>query len=96
MRLRLYLLAAAALLSLGACATDATELSLMDAPASGCPQLGCATEANLAAMVADPRDLTEGRALSPATGDRALAALLRDQSGERKPLPATPSTSGGS
>ena len=48
---------------------------------------GCATDANLAAMVADPRDLIEGRKLSPASGDPAIAGLQRYRTGKVTPLP---------
>jgi pilus assembly protein CpaD len=43
---------------------------------------GCATATNLAAMVADPRDLVVGRTLGPAEGDPAVAALERYRAGK--------------
>ncbi len=41
------------------------------------PDLGCATAANLVAMVADPADLAEGRPLGPADGVHAAEAVVR-------------------
>jgi hypothetical protein len=41
------------------------------------PGFGCATLANLQAMVADPRDLERGRAEVPVQGDGALMAIRR-------------------
>jgi pilus assembly protein CpaD len=43
---------------------------------------GCATATNLAAMIADPRDLVEGRAMGPARGNPALAAMHRYATGK--------------
>jgi pilus assembly protein CpaD len=43
---------------------------------------GCATAANLAAMVADPRDLALGRSLGAAQGDPAVAAVERYRAGK--------------
>jgi pilus assembly protein CpaD len=42
---------------------------------------GCASAANLAAMVADPRDLLIGRDLEAASGDAAVAAIARYRQG---------------
>jgi pilus assembly protein CpaD len=42
---------------------------------------GCATALDLAAMVADPRDLIEGRPLAPVVGDAAVWAMHRYRSG---------------
>jgi pilus assembly protein CpaD len=42
---------------------------------------GCASAANLAAMVADPRDLLVGRDLEAASGDAAVAAIARYRQG---------------
>jgi hypothetical protein len=50
------------------------------------PDLGCATEANLRAMIADPRDLAGGRPLTPAQGDAAFAAAARHRTGQDKSL----------
>jgi pilus assembly protein CpaD len=46
---------------------------------------GCASAANLAAMVADPRDLLVGRELEPASGDAALTAIARYRQGGVSP-----------
>ena len=43
---------------------------------------GCATAANLAAMIADPRDLTRGREFEATGGDPAVAALQRYRIGK--------------
>jgi hypothetical protein len=50
------------------------------------PDLGCANQANLRAMIADPRDLATGRPLSPAQGDAAFAAAARNRTGQDKAL----------
>jgi len=50
------------------------------------PDLGCATEANLRAMIADPRDLAGGARPTPASGDAAFAAAARHRTGQDKPL----------
>jgi hypothetical protein len=50
------------------------------------PDLGCANQANLRAMIADPRDLEAGRPLTPAQGDAAFAAAARNRTGQDKPL----------
>jgi len=42
---------------------------------------GCATALDLAAMVADPRDLVEGRPLAPVVGDAAIWAIRRYRTG---------------
>lgn len=42
---------------------------------------GCATAMDLAAMVADPRDLVEGRPLAPVVGDAAILAMHRYRTG---------------
>lgn len=47
---------------------------------------GCATAANLAAMVADPRDLIAGSDLGPESGDPAVAPLQRYRAGKVAPL----------
>jgi len=43
------------------------------------PGFGCATLANLRAMVADPRDLDGGRAETPVQGDGGLMAIRRHE-----------------
>ena len=42
---------------------------------------GCATALDLAAMVADPRDLVEGRPLAPVVGDAAIWPMERYRTG---------------
>jgi pilus assembly protein CpaD len=42
---------------------------------------GCASAVDLAAMVADPRDLVEGRPLAPVVGDVAIFAINRYRTG---------------
>jgi len=86
---------------LAACATDqgpprpiaaasglkpCVQRPLAGADAPVIPDLGCATEANLRAMIADPRDLAGGRPLTPAQGDVAFAAAARNRTGQDKPL----------
>ena len=53
---------------------------------------GCSTIANLRLMVADPRDLEEGRPLTPAHGDAALGAVRRytDDKVKLQPRPTSP------
>ncbi|HEV2530416.1 CpaD family pilus assembly lipoprotein [Phenylobacterium sp.] len=50
------------------------------------PDLGCANQANLRAMIADPRDLDGGARPTPASGDAAFAAAARHRTGQDKPL----------
>jgi len=50
------------------------------------PDLGCATAANLVAMVADPADLAEGRPLGPADGVREAEAIVRYRTDKVRPL----------
>lgn len=56
---------------------------------------GCATEANLGAMVADPADLQQGRASTPGRGDAAFAAAKRHRLGQVKPLIGAAGSQGG-
>ena len=51
---------------------------------------GCSTASNLAAMVADPRDLEAGRTMGPASGDQALSAIHQYRTGK----PASSSSEG--
>lgn len=54
-------------------------------PSLAAPMLGCANRANLAAMVADPRDLVQGRPETPALGNREAVAVENLKKGpERK------------
>jgi len=55
---------------------------------------GCATLNNLAQMIANPRDLDEGRDLAPANGDVSADAMLRYRTGAVLPL-SSQSASGG-
>lgn len=50
---------------------------------------GCATATNLGLMVADPRDLIEGRDEGLADGERAAAAIKRYREGKETPLDST-------
>jgi pilus assembly protein CpaD len=56
---------------------------------------GCATATNLAAMVADPRDLLIGREPGPVSGDAALAPIDRYRTGKVKPLISSDASSSG-
>ena len=47
---------------------------------------GCATEANLHAIIADPHDLERGQTPTPEQGDPAIAAAARYRLGEVKAL----------
>ena len=58
---------------------------------------GCATALDLAAMVADPRDLIEGRPLAPVVGDVAILPMHRYRTGTpgdtaNQPLPGATTT----
>ena len=53
------------------------------------PFLGCANDRNLAAMVAHPEDLVQGRALAPADGETTARAVATWREGKQKPLPAS-------
>jgi pilus assembly protein CpaD len=59
---------------------------LMLRPYEGVGRLGCATRANLAAMVSDPRDLLRPRTLDGANGAAAVAAVTRYQEGDTRDL----------
>jgi type IV pilus biogenesis protein CpaD/CtpE len=82
---------AATLLALGGCAGDRSTVpasSRLEGPAeplcrfadlattsTALPKEGCVNAANLARMVADPRDLVQGRPLGDADGARASLAI---------------------
>lgn len=59
---------------------------LMMSPFDGMGPLGCATRANLAAMVSDPRDLQRPRTLDGGNGAAAVGAVTRYQTGEIRDL----------
>lgn len=67
---------------------------IQDLGMSGPGLLGCATRENLAAMVEDPRDLEQGRALAPADGAHAAAAIERYRTDKVKPFPSETATGG--
>lgn len=46
------------------------------------PNFGCATQANFAAMVADPRDMTSSQAIAPSDGTRAAASVRSLRTGK--------------
>jgi type IV pilus biogenesis protein CpaD/CtpE len=48
------------------------------------PYLGCTTEYNLRAMVANPEDLEHGRSLGPADGERESRAVEAYRQGKVK------------
>jgi pilus assembly protein CpaD len=50
--------------------------------------LGCATTANLGTMVADPRELIQGRQPGPADAEAATGAIRRYRTDKVKPLEA--------
>jgi pilus assembly protein CpaD len=56
---------------------------------------GCATSADLAAMVADPRDLAVGRPLSSTPGEAASLPIERYRAGITPRLPSASTESGG-
>lgn len=58
--------------------SDASESNFNNAPSSN---FGCASARNLSLMVADPRDLIQGRALGPAEAARLAKALEKYQQG---------------
>ncbi|MFJ5483290.1 CpaD family pilus assembly protein [Pectobacterium actinidiae] len=59
---------------------------LMVKPFDGVGYLGCATQNNLAMMVAEPRDLIQAKALDDADGVAAVNSIERYQKGEVKEL----------
>ena len=62
-------------------------------PSLAAPMLGCANKANLAAMVADPNDLVQGRPETPALGNREAVAVENLKKGpEKKTGVLTPTT----
>lgn len=65
---------------------DWRRSNLMDISELNSSNFGCATADHLARMVADPRDLASGRALAPAMGEHASAAIERYRTDKVKPL----------
>jgi pilus assembly protein CpaD len=59
--------------------TDADPQGFDNAPSSN---FGCATQSDLAAMVANPEDLLRGKAAGPADGDFVARSVERYRSGE--------------
>ena len=55
---------------------------------------GCATATDFALMIANPRDLVQGRALGPADGDPAADAVMRYRTGTVKALSGASASSG--
>jgi len=53
--------------------------------------LGCATRTNLYLMVADPRDLVSGHALTPADAQPSMRAVEAYRTGDQKANPQVPS-----
>jgi pilus assembly protein CpaD len=58
------------------------------------PNLGCATQNNIAAMVADPRDLIGPQPMDPGDTQRRLTVLERYRAGEPTPTERTDAQSG--
>ena len=58
------------------------------------PNFGCATQKNLAAMVADPRDLVSPRPLDPDDAQRRLTVLDKYRKGETTVAEKTTAQSG--
>jgi type IV pilus biogenesis protein CpaD/CtpE len=59
-------------------------------------RVGCASDANLARMVADPADLRAQGGTGPAPAPNAAGAVQRYHSNQVTPLPAPHTTFGGS
>ena len=55
---------------------------------TGLRSLGCSNERNLGLMIADPRDLTGERELSPADSERSIRAVKSYRAGEASDLDA--------
>jgi pilus assembly protein CpaD len=72
--------------------TDAPGNNTANKPPS---DFGCATATNLAAMVANPRDLLVGQEAGPVWGDAALAPIDRYRTGKVKPLISSDASSSG-
>jgi len=57
------------------------------------PNFGCATQHNIAAMVADPRDLVAARAEDPADAQRRMQIIDKYRKGQPTPSEKTPAQS---
>jgi hypothetical protein len=68
----------------GQCAPRSAPQETWPQPIAG---YGCATQANLAAMVANHADLIQGEDPTPPFGDAALAAAQRHRQGQAKAMP---------
>jgi pilus assembly protein CpaD len=58
------------------------------------PNLGCATQHNIAAMVADPRDLATPKPFEPGDAQRGLTVLDKYRKGDPTPANKTAEQSG--
>ena len=58
------------------------------------PGLGCAITANMAAQIADPRDILGARAMSPADSGRAAVVFQNYRAGEEASTPQEPLVQG--
>ena len=58
------------------------------------PEFGCSTQHNLAAVVSDPRDLTEPRAQDSADAMRRGTVLQKHRAGTQSQTPVTEQDSG--
>jgi pilus assembly protein CpaD len=58
------------------------------------PNFGCATQHNLAAMVADPRDLVAPRRVDAADAQRRMTVLDKYRKGQTTPAEKTAAQSG--
>lgn len=75
------------------CDTMVTPSETIDQTGRPSISFGCATYTNLAAMVADPADLANGRELGPANGPSMDAAIDRYQNDKVKALSKNTATS---
>jgi len=78
---------------------DTRHLTIIDSDNTGSSNFGCASAANLAAMIADPRDLSVGESGGRTDSEISNAAILRLLQDKLKKLPtesgATPLSGGG-
>jgi pilus assembly protein CpaD len=76
-----------------ACGDWSTDLTKTGANTVA-PNFGCATQHNIAAMVADPRDLVSPQALTPTDAQRRLDVLDKYRKGETTVAQKSPEQSG--